>query len=161
VIYFLPQSTISGKESCRINIGVERAKILAHALCSHPIAGSTKFNTFEHRSLRIFQNVSIARSLAKQFASKLIYKILRREITLQAFSGLAQSADHSQLRKPPYSFYLMIKLCTPYQKLALSMPNFENCFFKHFESVSDLYSGPKKPKTLVFPLLNGPRFKSP
>lgn len=32
----LPQSTISGMESGRINIGVERAKILAHALHIHP-----------------------------------------------------------------------------------------------------------------------------
>lgn len=32
----LPQSTISGMESGRINIGVERAKILAHALRVHP-----------------------------------------------------------------------------------------------------------------------------
>lgn len=32
----LPQSTISGMESGRINIGVERAKILAKALNIHP-----------------------------------------------------------------------------------------------------------------------------
>lgn len=32
----LPQSTISGMESGRINIGVERAKILAKALRIHP-----------------------------------------------------------------------------------------------------------------------------
>lgn len=32
----LPQSTISGMESGRINIGVERAKVLAHALRVHP-----------------------------------------------------------------------------------------------------------------------------
>ncbi len=32
----LPQSTISGMESGRINIGVERAKVLAHALRIHP-----------------------------------------------------------------------------------------------------------------------------
>jgi len=32
----LPQSTISGMESGRINIGVERAKILAKALRVHP-----------------------------------------------------------------------------------------------------------------------------
>ena len=32
----LPQSTISGMESGRINIGVERAKILANALRVHP-----------------------------------------------------------------------------------------------------------------------------
>ncbi|MCX7977887.1 MAG: helix-turn-helix domain-containing protein [Bdellovibrionaceae bacterium] len=32
----LPQSTISGMESGRINIGVERAKVLAHALKVHP-----------------------------------------------------------------------------------------------------------------------------
>jgi transcriptional regulator with XRE-family HTH domain len=32
----LPQSTISGMESGRINIGVERAKILARALAVHP-----------------------------------------------------------------------------------------------------------------------------
>jgi transcriptional regulator with XRE-family HTH domain len=32
----LPQSTISGMESGRINIGVERAKILAQALRVHP-----------------------------------------------------------------------------------------------------------------------------
>lgn len=32
----LPQPTISGMESGRINIGVERAKILAHALRVHP-----------------------------------------------------------------------------------------------------------------------------
>lgn len=32
----LPQSTISGMESGRINIGVERAKVLAKALHIHP-----------------------------------------------------------------------------------------------------------------------------
>lgn len=32
----LPQSTISGMESGRINIGVERAKVLAEALRVHP-----------------------------------------------------------------------------------------------------------------------------
>jgi transcriptional regulator with XRE-family HTH domain len=32
----LPQSTISGMESGRINIGVERAKVLARALKVHP-----------------------------------------------------------------------------------------------------------------------------
>ncbi len=32
----LPQSTISGLESGRINIGVERAKVLAKALRVHP-----------------------------------------------------------------------------------------------------------------------------
>jgi transcriptional regulator with XRE-family HTH domain len=32
----LPQSTISGMESGRINIGVERAKVLALALRVHP-----------------------------------------------------------------------------------------------------------------------------
>ncbi len=32
----LPQSTISGMESGRINIGVERAKVLARALHVHP-----------------------------------------------------------------------------------------------------------------------------
>lgn len=32
----LPQSTISGMESGRINIGVERAKVLARALRVHP-----------------------------------------------------------------------------------------------------------------------------
>ena len=32
----LPQSTISGMESGRINIGVERAKVLAQALRVHP-----------------------------------------------------------------------------------------------------------------------------
>ena len=32
----LPQSTISGMESGRINIGVERAKVLAKALRVHP-----------------------------------------------------------------------------------------------------------------------------
>jgi len=32
----LPQSTISGMESGRINIGVERAKMLAKALRVHP-----------------------------------------------------------------------------------------------------------------------------
>jgi transcriptional regulator with XRE-family HTH domain len=32
----LPQSTISGMESGRINIGVERAKVLARALKIHP-----------------------------------------------------------------------------------------------------------------------------
>ena len=32
----LPQSTISGMESGRINIGVERAKVLAKALRIHP-----------------------------------------------------------------------------------------------------------------------------
>ena len=32
----LPQSTISGMESDRINIGVERAKVLAKALRVHP-----------------------------------------------------------------------------------------------------------------------------
>lgn len=32
----LPQSTISGMESGRINIGVERAKMLAKALHVHP-----------------------------------------------------------------------------------------------------------------------------
>jgi transcriptional regulator with XRE-family HTH domain len=32
----LPQSTISGIESGRINIGVERAKVLAKALRVHP-----------------------------------------------------------------------------------------------------------------------------
>lgn len=32
----LPQSTISGMESDRINIGVERAKVLAIALRVHP-----------------------------------------------------------------------------------------------------------------------------
>jgi transcriptional regulator with XRE-family HTH domain len=32
----LPQSTISGMESGRINIGVERAKVLAKALHVHP-----------------------------------------------------------------------------------------------------------------------------
>lgn len=32
----LPQSTISGMESGRINIGVERAKVLATALGVHP-----------------------------------------------------------------------------------------------------------------------------
>ena len=32
----LPQSTISGIESGRINIGVERAKVLARALRVHP-----------------------------------------------------------------------------------------------------------------------------
>lgn len=32
----IPQSTISGMESGRINIGVERAKILARALKVHP-----------------------------------------------------------------------------------------------------------------------------
>lgn len=32
----LPQSTISGMESGRINIGVERAKTLAHSLRVHP-----------------------------------------------------------------------------------------------------------------------------
>ena len=32
----LPQSTISGMESGRINIGVERAKVLAKALKIHP-----------------------------------------------------------------------------------------------------------------------------
>lgn len=32
----LPQSTISGMESGKINIGVERAKVLARALKVHP-----------------------------------------------------------------------------------------------------------------------------
>ena len=32
----IPQSTISGMESGRINIGVERAKVLARALRVHP-----------------------------------------------------------------------------------------------------------------------------
>lgn len=32
----LPQSTISGMEAGRINIGVERAKVLARALRVHP-----------------------------------------------------------------------------------------------------------------------------
>lgn len=32
----LPQSTISGMEAGRINIGVERAKVLARALKVHP-----------------------------------------------------------------------------------------------------------------------------
>ena len=32
----LPQSTISGLESGKINIGVERAKVLAKALKVHP-----------------------------------------------------------------------------------------------------------------------------
>ncbi|HRO66923.1 MAG TPA: helix-turn-helix transcriptional regulator [Pseudobdellovibrionaceae bacterium] len=32
----IPQSTISGMESGRINIGVERAKVLAKALRVHP-----------------------------------------------------------------------------------------------------------------------------
>lgn len=32
----LPQPTISGMEAGRINIGVERAKVLAKALCVHP-----------------------------------------------------------------------------------------------------------------------------
>ena len=32
----IPQSTISGMESGRINIGVERAKVLALALRTHP-----------------------------------------------------------------------------------------------------------------------------
>jgi transcriptional regulator with XRE-family HTH domain len=32
----IPQSTISGMESGRINIGVERAKVLAKALRIHP-----------------------------------------------------------------------------------------------------------------------------
>lgn len=32
----IPQSTISGMESGRINIGVERAKVLAEALKVHP-----------------------------------------------------------------------------------------------------------------------------
>lgn len=32
----IPQSTISAMESGRINIGVERAKTLAHALRVHP-----------------------------------------------------------------------------------------------------------------------------
>ncbi len=32
----LPQSTISGMESGRINIGVERAKVLARSLRVHP-----------------------------------------------------------------------------------------------------------------------------
>jgi transcriptional regulator with XRE-family HTH domain len=32
----LPQSTISGMESGRINIGIERAKVLARALRVHP-----------------------------------------------------------------------------------------------------------------------------
>jgi len=34
----LPQSTISGMESDRINIGVERAKVLGKALRVHPAA---------------------------------------------------------------------------------------------------------------------------
>jgi len=34
----IPQSTISGMESGRINIGVERAKMLAKALRIHPAA---------------------------------------------------------------------------------------------------------------------------
>ena len=32
----IPQSTISAIENCRINLGVERAKLLARALKCHP-----------------------------------------------------------------------------------------------------------------------------
>ena len=32
----IPQSTISGIENCRINLGVERAKVLARVLRCHP-----------------------------------------------------------------------------------------------------------------------------
>jgi transcriptional regulator with XRE-family HTH domain len=32
----IPQSTISAIENGRVNLGVERAKLLARALCCHP-----------------------------------------------------------------------------------------------------------------------------
>lgn len=32
----IPQSTISAIENDRVNLGVERAKVLARALCCHP-----------------------------------------------------------------------------------------------------------------------------
>ncbi len=32
----IPQTTISGIETGRVNLGVERAKTLANALCCHP-----------------------------------------------------------------------------------------------------------------------------
>ena len=32
----IPQATISAIESCRVNLGVERAKVLARALKCHP-----------------------------------------------------------------------------------------------------------------------------
>jgi len=32
----IPQATISGIENCRVNLGVERAKVLAVALQCHP-----------------------------------------------------------------------------------------------------------------------------
>ena len=32
----IPQSTISAIENCRVNLGVERAKVLARALKCHP-----------------------------------------------------------------------------------------------------------------------------
>jgi len=34
----IPQATISAIENCRVNLGVERAKVLARALQCHPAA---------------------------------------------------------------------------------------------------------------------------